>query len=243
MESVRQAHYAGGDALHQRQGELAEAALEVSRLEERIRYVVEGRERAQARLAELKAQNEQWAERQAEAQAELERIAAADAWPPRNSRSCRPRRPRSRRSELPGAGRRGARGAAAQQPAAQRGGRGAAADPGAGGRKPQRRRPVAPAAAAPRAARQRTPGPGAPDLQQAGRSCSATGAALTKARRWPRRGCTSWASRCRRWTNSAAPGAGGRNRSRAPGRAGRAAGGAARAAGQGAERAASSSPG
>ncbi len=77
MEAVRQAHYAGGDALHQRQGELAEAALEVSRLEERIRYVVEGRERAQARLAELKAQNDQWAARQADADAELERIAEA----------------------------------------------------------------------------------------------------------------------------------------------------------------------
>jgi len=77
MESVRQAHYAGADALHQRQGELAEAALEVSRLEERIRYVVEGRERAQARLGELNAQNEQWAARQAEAHAELDRIGAA----------------------------------------------------------------------------------------------------------------------------------------------------------------------
>jgi len=77
MEAVRQAHYAGGDALHQRQGELAEAALEVSRLEERIRYVVEGRERAQTRLRELQAQNEQWATRQAEAAGELERIAAA----------------------------------------------------------------------------------------------------------------------------------------------------------------------
>jgi chromosome segregation protein len=77
LESVRQAHYAGGDALHQRQGELAEAALEVSRLEERIRYVVEGRERAQARLTELQAQNEQWATRQADADAELERIAIA----------------------------------------------------------------------------------------------------------------------------------------------------------------------
>ena len=77
LEVVRQAHYAGGDALHQRQGELAEAALEVSRLEERIRYVVEGRERAQARLGELQAQNDQWATRQADADAELERIATA----------------------------------------------------------------------------------------------------------------------------------------------------------------------
>jgi chromosome segregation protein len=77
LESVRQAHYAGADALHLRQGDLAEAALEVSRLEERIRYVVEGRERAQSRLRELQAQNDQWAERQAEAQAELQRISEA----------------------------------------------------------------------------------------------------------------------------------------------------------------------
>ena len=76
LESVRQAHYAANDVLHARQGELGAAALEVSRLEERIRYVVEGRQRAQARLAELEAQNAQWAERQAAAGTELEDIAA-----------------------------------------------------------------------------------------------------------------------------------------------------------------------
>ncbi len=75
LEALRQAHYAAGDAMHLRQGELADAALEVSRLEERIRYVVEARERARTRLAELQAQNEQWAARQAEAQTELQRIA------------------------------------------------------------------------------------------------------------------------------------------------------------------------
>ena len=73
LEVLRQTHYAAGDALHQRQGELADAALEVSRLEERIRYVVEGRERAQSRLNELRLQNEQWATRQADADAELQR--------------------------------------------------------------------------------------------------------------------------------------------------------------------------
>jgi chromosome segregation protein len=75
LEQVRQAHYAASDALHDKQGLLAEAALEVSRLEERIRYVVEGRQRAQARLAELQAQNAQWADRQAAAGVELEDIA------------------------------------------------------------------------------------------------------------------------------------------------------------------------
>jgi chromosome segregation protein len=76
LEEVRQAHYAANDVLHARQGHLAEAALEVSRLEERIRYVVEGRQRAQSRLADLKAQNVQWAERQQAARAELEDTAA-----------------------------------------------------------------------------------------------------------------------------------------------------------------------
>ncbi|MBL8305216.1 MAG: chromosome segregation protein SMC [Rubrivivax sp.] len=76
LEQVRQAHYAANDVLHGKQGELAEASLEVSRLEERIRYVVEGRQRAAARLAELQAQNAQWAQRQDDATAELEDIAA-----------------------------------------------------------------------------------------------------------------------------------------------------------------------
>lgn len=76
LETIRQAHYAAGDELHAAQGSLAEAALEVSRLEERIRYVVEGRQRIEQRLAELKAQSEQWTQRQTEAQDELEQIAA-----------------------------------------------------------------------------------------------------------------------------------------------------------------------
>ena len=75
LETIRQAHYAASDELHTAQGSLAEAALEVSRLEERIRYVVEGRQRVEQRLVELKAQNEQWLSRQTEAQDELEQIA------------------------------------------------------------------------------------------------------------------------------------------------------------------------
>jgi chromosome segregation protein len=76
MEAVRQSHYKANDELHVKQGFLAEAALEVSRLEERIRYVVEGRNRAQAREAELKVQNAQWAERESAARLELDTIAA-----------------------------------------------------------------------------------------------------------------------------------------------------------------------
>ena len=75
LEHVRQDHYAASDELHTAQGVLAEANLEVSRLEERIRYVVEGRQRVEQRLAELKAQNDQWAERRAQAEDELETLA------------------------------------------------------------------------------------------------------------------------------------------------------------------------
>lgn len=76
LEHVRQEHYASSDALHLAQGALAEANLEVSRLEERIRYVVEGRQRVEQRLAELKAQNDQWALRRGEAEQELDELAA-----------------------------------------------------------------------------------------------------------------------------------------------------------------------
>jgi len=75
LEAVRQAHYAAGDALHGAQGDLAAASLEVSRLEERIRYVVEGRQRVEQRLADLASQNTQWSERRGSDEAERDRLA------------------------------------------------------------------------------------------------------------------------------------------------------------------------
>jgi chromosome segregation protein len=76
LDTVRQAHYAAGDALHGAQGLLAEAALEASRLEERIRYVVDSRARVEQRIAELAAQDTTWQQRSGEAQGEIESIAA-----------------------------------------------------------------------------------------------------------------------------------------------------------------------
>ncbi|MEP7283362.1 MAG: chromosome segregation protein SMC, partial [Rubrivivax sp.] len=76
LEAIRQSHYAASDALHGRQGELADAALEVSRLEERIRYVVDGRTRLQQRDAELQAQDTQWTARRAAATDEIDAAAA-----------------------------------------------------------------------------------------------------------------------------------------------------------------------
>ncbi len=75
LETIRQAHYNASDELHAAQGSLAEASLEVSRLEERIRYVVEGRQRVEQRLADLRAQSEQWSQRRSDAESELDTIA------------------------------------------------------------------------------------------------------------------------------------------------------------------------
>jgi chromosome segregation protein len=76
IETVRQAHYAAADELHAAQGALAEASLEVSRLEERIRYVVEGRQRLEQRIADLRAQSGQWTRRRDEASAERDGLDA-----------------------------------------------------------------------------------------------------------------------------------------------------------------------
>lgn len=75
LETIRQAHYAAGDHVNQAQGLLYEASAEVGRLEAEIRFVVEGRQRAETRLVQLKEQVEQWFSRKAEAEAEIETLA------------------------------------------------------------------------------------------------------------------------------------------------------------------------
>lgn len=75
LETVRQAHYAAGDHVNQAQGLLYEASAEVGRLEAEIRFVVEGRQRAEQRMAQLQAQTADWSDRQIQAQAELESLA------------------------------------------------------------------------------------------------------------------------------------------------------------------------
>jgi chromosome segregation protein len=77
LEAIRQAHYDANDALHAAQGTLGEAALEVSRIEERIRYVAEGRERVARQRADLQGQHGSWLAREGEARAEHERAGAA----------------------------------------------------------------------------------------------------------------------------------------------------------------------
>jgi len=75
LETIRQAHYAAGDLVNQAQGALYEASAEVGRLEAEIRFVVEGRQRAEQRLVQLKEQAAQWATRAADAHTEIESLA------------------------------------------------------------------------------------------------------------------------------------------------------------------------
>jgi chromosome segregation protein len=75
LETVRQAHYAAGDAVNQAQGLLYEASTDVGRLEAEIRFVVEGRQRVEQRLLALQEQISQWDVRKDDAQAEIERLA------------------------------------------------------------------------------------------------------------------------------------------------------------------------
>ena len=76
LETIRQAHYAAGDLVNQAQGRLYEATAEVGKLEAEIRYVVEGRQRVETRLAQLAEQIAQWSARKDDAEAEMENLAA-----------------------------------------------------------------------------------------------------------------------------------------------------------------------
>ena len=75
LETIRQAHYEAGDMVNQAQGSLYEASAEVGRLEAEIRFVVEGRQRAEQRLLQLKEQAAQWSTRLQEARTEIDSLA------------------------------------------------------------------------------------------------------------------------------------------------------------------------
>lgn len=75
LETVRQAHYSAGDHVNQAQGKLYEASAEVGRLEGEIRFVVEGRQRVEQRLVQLREQIAQWSTRREDAETEIETLA------------------------------------------------------------------------------------------------------------------------------------------------------------------------
>ncbi|MDQ6628991.1 MAG: chromosome segregation protein SMC [Pseudomonadota bacterium] len=76
LDALRQSHYDANDALHAAQGALGEAGLEVSRIEERIRYVTQGRAQLTRQRAELDTQHQAWLDRVGEARLGHERAAA-----------------------------------------------------------------------------------------------------------------------------------------------------------------------
>ncbi len=79
LETVRQAHYAAGDGVNQAQGLLYEASADVGKLEAEIRFVVEGRQRIEARLTQIKEQSLMWATRKDESAAEIDALGAQAA--------------------------------------------------------------------------------------------------------------------------------------------------------------------
>ncbi|WP_413194866.1 chromosome segregation protein SMC [Pararobbsia alpina] len=72
LETMRVAHYTASDAMQAAQGSLYEANAEVSRLEAEIKFIIESRNRAQAQIAALTAQREQWHGQAEVAQGDLE---------------------------------------------------------------------------------------------------------------------------------------------------------------------------
>ena len=76
LETIRQAHYAAGDQVNQAQGQLYEANAEVGKLEAEIRFVVEGRQRAQTRLEQLTTQRQMWGDSRTASETELAEMSA-----------------------------------------------------------------------------------------------------------------------------------------------------------------------
>ncbi len=79
LESIRQSHYEAGDGLNAAQGLLYEASTEVGKLEAEIRFVVEGRVRAVARIAQITEQLQEWTTRSNDAAQQQQDLAAMEA--------------------------------------------------------------------------------------------------------------------------------------------------------------------
>lgn len=77
LEHIRQEHYSASDAVSSAQGHLYSASSEVGRLEAQIRFVVEGRQRAQDRLGQIEAQLTQWQQRLEQTKTEKTELHAA----------------------------------------------------------------------------------------------------------------------------------------------------------------------
>ena len=79
IETLRQAHYDSGEQVNQAQGQLYQASAEVGRLEAEIRFVVEGRQRAQERLQQIQTQIAHWTEQAAQANQQTQALTEQQA--------------------------------------------------------------------------------------------------------------------------------------------------------------------
>ncbi len=74
IESLRQAHFDAGDAVHAAQSTLFEAGAKASSLEAEIKHVIDARSRMQSRQEQLAQQQGEWAEQQQHCAEELDEL-------------------------------------------------------------------------------------------------------------------------------------------------------------------------
>lgn len=70
LENLREQHYAAGENVNNAQGALYEASAEVGKLEAEIRFVLEGKQRIEARIKAITAQQQTWEKTAQQAQEE-----------------------------------------------------------------------------------------------------------------------------------------------------------------------------
>ncbi|KKW68971.1 chromosome segregation protein SMC [Lampropedia cohaerens] len=79
LEEIRELHYAAGEQVNQAQGALYEASAEVGKLEAEIRFVLEGKQRAEQRIAQLTQQITQWESTSSQSAEGLQALEGDDA--------------------------------------------------------------------------------------------------------------------------------------------------------------------
>ena len=203
LEAIRQSHYEANDALHAAQGALGEAALDVSRLEERIRYVAEGRQRIARQRADLEIQHGTWLAREAEARAERDGVAARIAAAEQAAAGFA-ERIAAHAATVDAAAGGAARGAGRQRRPARGRRRRAAADPGGRRRDARRRRAGRPGRGPARSPGGRREGPGADRPGAARRRPAARRRGRGRAPRRRSAASPSGRSACRRSTRRGA---------------------------------------
>ncbi|RRD65963.1 chromosome segregation protein SMC [Comamonadaceae bacterium OH2310_COT-174] len=79
LEQAREQHYAAGEQVNSAQGALYEASAEVGKLEAEIRFVLEGKQRAEQRIEALQQQMAQWQHSSSQSSEHLSALEGDDA--------------------------------------------------------------------------------------------------------------------------------------------------------------------